>query len=367
MKTSGARPLSRARLHSRQLQPRNGALSREELFDACRLAIRVSDISSNAAAVLWQLVGCWGENPNSGRMIVWPGNETLAEDTKLCERAVRYAIKELMEAGLLTDKPSPNQKRYLDLRTGEAYGLDLTPLAARKAEFETRHAMIRAYKAQQGALKREITIQRRAIEEALTALANEFPELSRDDIEGDLASLRGKTRGELTEELLALWITLKTKAERRFYHAATPGTQCSHIESNLESESFTCMAPEEEPVETPERKPVAVELVVKACPAATAMAGRSVATPADLVAAGEFLRPQIGISPDAWREAKELVGLVDAAATVFYTVQMMEKTDKRKPIDKPGGWFRNTIRRQHARHFSLEATLMEMWRKNRGS
>lgn len=367
MKSSGARPVSRAYLQARQLRTRSeGALSREELWDVTRTAVRSIELSPNAVSVLYQLVSCWGENPAAGRMIVWPSNETLCEDTKLSEREVRYCLRELIEARIIVDKPSPNGKRYLDQRTGEPYGLDLTPLAARKDEFQAMHAMRRAQRALQGQLRRAITVCRRATEEALTALRESFPDVSRSDIEGELAALRAKSRGELVSAVLEQWTALQEKAELRFYHAATPGTPCPHIESNLESQSKTCMAPEVETVAPPEQKPLTVAVVAKACPAAVELAGSRIGTPEELVAAGEFLRPMIGISPDAWREARELVGPAVAAATVFYTIQMIERLQARgKSILKPGGYFREMIRRQASRSFSLEAALLGLLRVDR--
>lgn len=358
MRTSGARPVSRAYIQARQLRTRSeGCLSREELWDITKTAVRTIDLSPNAVSVLYQLVGCWGENPVAGRMIVWPSNETLCEDTKLSEREVRYCLRELIEARLVVDKPSSNGKRYLDQRTGEPFGLDLTPLAARKSELETLYALRRAQRALQGQLRRAMTVCRRAIEEALAALSESFPDVSCDDIRGELAALRAKSRGEVESEVLGQWTALQEKAELRFYHAATPGTPCPHIESNLESQSDTCMAPEKEHVA------LTVAIVTQSCPVAVELAGRPVRTTEDLILAGEFLRPQVGISPDAWREARELVGSAGAAATVFYTIQMIDRLQRRgKSILRPGGYFREMIRRQATRSFSLEAALMGLLR-----
>lgn len=368
MRSSGARPMSRAYVQARQLRTRSeGALSREELWEVTRTAVRSIDLSPNAVGVLYQLVACWGENPVAGRMIVWPSNETLCMDTKLCEREVRYCLRELIEARIIVDKPSPNGKRYLDQRTGEPYGLDLTPLAARKDEFATIYAMRRAQQALQGQIKRAMTVCRRAIEEALTALSESFPGVSCDDLRAELADLRARSRGEVESAVLGLWTALQEKAELRFYHAAKPGTPCPHIESNLESHSETCMAPEGEHVAPLEQNLPNVSVVTQACPAATELAGRPVRTLDDLVAAGEFLRPQIGISPDAWREARELVGSAGAAATVFYTIQMIERLQTRgKSILKPGGYFREMVRRQASRSFSLEAALLGLIRVSGG-
>src|SRR6476646_10146090 len=78
----------------------------------------------------------WGRG---GRPIVWPSASMQREALGLAPSQVKAINRALIEAGLITMKDSPNGKRYgrrdSDGRIVEAYGFDLSPLAARYAEF----------------------------------------------------------------------------------------------------------------------------------------------------------------------------------------------------------------------------------------
>ncbi len=78
----------------------------------------------------------WGRE---GRPIVWPSAAVQQEALGLSESRVKMANRALIAAGLITMKDSPNGKRYGRRdpkgRIVEAYGFDLSPIAARHAEF----------------------------------------------------------------------------------------------------------------------------------------------------------------------------------------------------------------------------------------
>src|ERR1700680_1164579 len=78
----------------------------------------------------------WGRG---GRPIVWPSASLQRDAFGLSDTRVKALNRELIEAGLITMKDSPNGKRYgrRDPKTRlitEAYGFDLSPIAARHAE-----------------------------------------------------------------------------------------------------------------------------------------------------------------------------------------------------------------------------------------
>ena len=75
----------------------------------------------------------------------------------------------------------------------DAFGFDLTPVYARRGEWAER--LIEMKQAQE-ARKRafdEITIARRAAEEALRALAEHYPDLDRSDLEEQVKGLKART------------------------------------------------------------------------------------------------------------------------------------------------------------------------------
>ncbi|HTW69151.1 MAG TPA: helix-turn-helix domain-containing protein [Acetobacteraceae bacterium] len=79
------------------------------------------------------------------------------------------------EAGVVTMKDSPNGKRYgVRDRAGritEAYGFDLSPIAARYPEFVRLAEEARAERAEMGRLRRRATIVRKGITQILETAA----------------------------------------------------------------------------------------------------------------------------------------------------------------------------------------------------
>ena len=177
--SSGGRRLRHAALVARELALEAGrTVTRKELSAAARDAAKALELRNGPRSVLSELVACWGEQEWE-RLLVWPSNDYLVSRTGLSERAIRKAFRVLIDLQLIVPKESPNGKRYAvkDL-AGEivdAFGFDLTPVYARRGEWAER--LIEQKQARE-ARKRafdEITIARRAAEEALSALGRALP------------------------------------------------------------------------------------------------------------------------------------------------------------------------------------------------
>ena len=114
----------------------------------------------------------WGRG---GRPIVWPSASMQQEALGLSASQVKAINRALIEAGLITMKDSPNGKRYgVRDRAGritEAYGFDLSPIAARHAEFVRLAEEARAERAEMGRLRRRATIARNGITQILETAA----------------------------------------------------------------------------------------------------------------------------------------------------------------------------------------------------
>ena len=114
----------------------------------------------------------WGRG---GRPIVWPSASVQQEALGLSESRVKMLNRALIEAELITMKDSPNGKRYgkRDARGNivEAYGFDLSPIAARHAEFLRLAAEARAERIEMGRLRRRATIARNGITQILETAA----------------------------------------------------------------------------------------------------------------------------------------------------------------------------------------------------
>jgi Replication protein C C-terminal region./Replication protein C N-terminal domain. len=101
------------------------------------------------------------------RPIVWPSARHQADALDLSESQVRRLNAALIDARLITAHDSPNGKRYgrRDARGRiiEAYGFDLSPLAARLTEFRAAAAAHRADRAAVAHLRRRATIARNSL------------------------------------------------------------------------------------------------------------------------------------------------------------------------------------------------------------
>jgi len=127
-----------------------------------------------------------------GRPIVWPSAALQQEALGLSETQVKAINRALIEAGLITMRDSPNGKRYgqrgRDGRIIEAYGFDLSPLAARYTELVRVAEEARAERLEMGRLRRRATIARKGITQILETAAEYGLE------GGDWASLARETR-----------------------------------------------------------------------------------------------------------------------------------------------------------------------------
>lgn len=82
-------------------------------------------------------------------------------------------------------------------------------------------------------------------------------------------------------------------------------------------------------------------MVLEACPDVRDYASSgSIRTWPEFMASVRLLRPMLGISPDAWREAIAVLGEPDAAIVVATILQRSEHSSEaaRVPGDAPGSW-----------------------------
>jgi replication initiation protein RepC len=297
----------------------------------------------------------------------------------MSERGIRKAFRVLIDEQLIIPKESPNGKRYAvkDL-AGEivdAFGFDLTPVYARRGEWAER---LTEQKQAREARKRtfdEITIARRAAQEALRSLAQESPDQDRSDLEDQLRGLMARTPLRSTKalptDIMDEWKSLRRACEEAYYNAGYAGTQYRHTNNNNGSPSEPCnngfpkkagtVLPKEQ---TPEH--LSAELIVEACPTLSDY-GQPVRDLADVVSAGRYLRASLGAHESAWAEAVEEVGPVRAAIAVIYVLQLYEDDVARNAgesrIKNPGGYFRAMVRMVKAGKIDLNVELLAMRRR----
>ena len=107
--------------------------------------------------------------------IVWPKNETLADDLDLSVRQLQNLLRQALDLGLIAQKDSPNGhrggKRGPDGHIVWAYGIDLRPIGTRLPEFLQVAAQAVIEREERDSLRRQLTIARKSIAQiAQTAL-----------------------------------------------------------------------------------------------------------------------------------------------------------------------------------------------------
>jgi replication initiation protein RepC len=377
--SSGGRRLRHAALVARELALEAGrTVTRKELSAAARDAAKALELRNGPRSVLSELVACWGEQEWE-RLLVWPSNDYLVSRTGLSERGIRKAFRVLIDQQLIVPKESPNGKRYAvkDL-AGEivdAFGFDLTPVYARRGEWAER--LIEQKQARE-ARKRafdEITIARRATQEALGSLTQEYPDLDRSDLEERFQGLLARTPLRSTKampiDILDEWKTLRRACEEAYFTAGYAGTQYRHTNNNNGSPSETCnkgFPKKAEPVRSTEQtsEHLSPELILEACPTIGDY-GQPVRDLADIVSAGRYLRASLGAHESAWAEAVEDIGTVRAAIAVIYVLQLYEddaaKNGGESRIKNPGGYFRALTRMVKSGKIDLAVELLAMRRR----
>ncbi len=377
--SSGGRRLRHAALAARKLAlEAERTVTRKELSAAARDAGKALELRPAQRAVLSELVACWGEQEWE-RLLVWPSNDYLMSRTGLTERAIRRILRQLIDLQLISPKDSPNGKRYAvkDLagQVVDAFGFDLTPIYARRGDWAV---MLMEQKQLREVQKRafdEVTICRRAAEEALSALAEHFPDLDRAELEARLKSLQAATptrsRTTLPADLLEAWQLLRTDAEEVFYQAGNAGLGVRHSNNNNGSPSESCnkgFPKKAEAVRSTEQtsEHLSPELILEACPTLGDY-GQPVRDLADIVSAGRYLRASLGAHESAWAEAVEDIGTVRAALAVIYVLQLYEDDAARNGgesrIKNPGGYFRALTRMVKSGKIDLAVELLAMRRR----
>jgi replication initiation protein RepC len=348
------------------------------------------------------------------RPIVWASNAYLMAQTGFSLSALKRHARRLAEAGVIAFKDSPNGKRWgrrdEDGVIVEAYGFDLSPLAARAEEFEALQAELQAERELCQFLKRQITVSRRMIrarlEAALSAaLRGPWGQLQEvfDELLGRLP--RRIVAAETLERLLDWFRDLQDKVEVAYRRAVRADASVenqslprgklsietqemnprevntdTHIQITNQPDLVTCNrsetehaagvapnAPPEERVdreledwvaEARKKRGAALDLptVMQACPEFASWArtmGGYLKDWGDLHRVAGQLRPMIGVSEHAWSLAQDRLGPQIATAALVLTFDKHAKGE----VASPGGYLRGMIEKAGAGELHLERSF----------
>jgi replication initiation protein RepC len=336
------------------------------------------------------------------RPIVWPSASMQQSSLGLAETQVKHLNRCLIDLGLVTMKDSPNGKRYGKRdpkgRIVEAYGFDLSPLAARYAEFVRLAQEARAERAAMGRLRRRATIARKAIVQILETaaeygfeneewqvLARETKDLAQslrsvervDEMETGVKSLerRQQMARERIEALLGTVETAPKPAENRphlYNYNPTP-----HPNKDTVIAAKMCNGEEDTPTlpdptppasagagfrpKRPEKGMVhgiAPDELPRLAPKLKPYLRRPAPAWPDLVEAADWLRHDLGVSKSLWGDACLAMGR-ELAAVALAIVSTKEPEHFKT---SPGGYFHGMVAKHLAGELRLERTIWALRR-----
>jgi replication initiation protein RepC len=307
----------------------------------------------------------------------------------------------LVDAGLIIRRDSPNGKRFARKGQGgtieDAFGFDLAPLVARSGEIENLAEEVRAENRAIALLREKITLTRRDIVKMIEAGLEEHVAGDWDDAHqryaalssgyrrglshADLDALVGKLAGLAAEihKLLEAHIKAQnmsgneSQTER---HIQNQTTNISDVEPSLREGRTNPSEPNLEegrvPIEwspeassdcsrpvdpKPQLRTYPLGMVLDACPDIVDYGkGGEISSWRDLAAAAAIVRSALGVSPDAWAQALEVLGEHDASIVIAAILQRGDE------IKSAGGYLRVLTEKARAGEFSLGSVLMALLR-----
>ena len=329
------------------------------------------------------------------RPIVWPSALLEQEALGLSETQTKRLNRGLIEAGLVTMKDSPNGKRYGKRdpkgRIVEAYGFDLSPLAARHREFVRLAEEGRAEREAMGRLRRRATIARKGIVQILeTAHDYDLRDKEWATLESDAqAIMRALKRVERLDEMETGVTSLEQRQCEARIHLERLLKDVKKIPSGGENEPHqytynpnpyplrnTVIAPknsseqaapsvpqspEPEPAQRPEKgivHGVRPDELVRLAPRLRSYLLRPNPTWAEIIDAADWLRHDLDVSKSLWGDACLTLGR-DLAAVALAIVSTKTPEHFRTT---PAGYFHGMVQKAKAGELHLERTVWALRR-----
>lgn len=383
----GRRPLSLAMMAAQAAAkacPDEAASHKWRTFRNLTEAKQRLGIGDRALAVLSALLSFHPETAlvPGPDLVVFPSNRELSVRAHgPSPTTLRRALTQLVEAGLVIRRDSPNGKRYARRGEGgrieQAFGFDLSPLVARAGEFEALAGEVRAAARARALLREEISLLRRDIAKIVAFARETGLSGTWDEIEGQLhgaGAMPPRSAGnamlaEVAEGLRGLRTAvdkcLAESMEFRKMDASESQVGCHHQSSKPESsqnlerglrgrEEAVAVPPVESVV--PVNRALPLGLVLEACPDIAPYARRGIASWRDFLGAAGVARASLGITVSAWDAAVAAMGEEQAAVVVAAILQ------RGPAIAAPGAYLRDLADKARAGRFSAWPMVMALWR-----
>ena len=358
----------------------NAKVSKWQVFRDIREAKEVLGATDRALAILNALLTFHRDEEllGEGNLVVFPSNEQLIRRANgMSPATLRRHLANLVTSGLIIRRDSPNGKRFARKGQGgaieQAYGFDLSPILARAAEFRELAEAVAAERKAFRLVRERLTICRRDVVKMIEAGINE-------SVPGSWRGFQRRYEAIITRlprtaprqaleaianELEDLWADVHQTLEL-FVESQNLNANESHSEHHIQNSSpdfhptgenksgsrikdeASGTAEHTDNVRSLPRRDLPLGMVLSACPEIAPYAdGGQIRTWRDLGAAADRARPGMGVSPSAWLEAVEVMGLQTASIVLAAILQRAEHIRSR------GGYLRDLTERARAQKFSV--------------
>ncbi|MCO5066769.1 MAG: replication initiation protein RepC [Rhizobiaceae bacterium] len=354
--------------------------SKWQVFRDIREAKEALGATDRALAILNALLTFHRDEEltGEGNLIVFPSNEQLIRRANgMSPATLRRHLANLVNSGLIIRRDSPNGKRFARKGQGgaieQAYGFDLSPILARAEEFRELAEAVAAERKAFRLVKERLTICRRDVVKMIEAGINESVpgnwrgfQRRYEAIIGRLPRTAPRQVLEvLADELEDLWAEVHQTLEL-FVKSQDSNANESHSERHIQNSTpnfnpngetkyslgtkneVSGSAEPTDNVRSLPRRDLPLGMVLSACPDIVPYAeGGQIRTWRDLAAAADRTRPSMGVSPSAWQDAVEVMGLQSASIVLAAILQRAEHIRSR------GGYLRDLTERAREQKFSV--------------
>jgi replication initiation protein RepC len=332
---------------------------------------------------------------SGGRPIVWPSALLQQEALGVSESQAKRLNRRLIEIGLVTTKDSPNGKRYGKRdpkgRIVEAYGFDLSPLAARYEEFVQLAEEGRAEREVMGRLRRRATIARKGIVQIIETaqdydlqgedwakLENDTHSIVQalrrverpDEMEAGVATLEQRQREARARLEILLKDTQKDPSQvknepHQYTYNPTPYPSKDTVIATKSSSDPLHGAGSQSPEPVIRNKPergavdgIRPDELVRLAPRLKSYLVRPNPTWPEIIDAADWLRHDLDVSKSLWGDACVTLGR-DLAAVALAIVSTKRPEHFRTT---PGGYFHGMVQKAKAGELHLERTVWALRR-----
>ncbi|PXW55115.1 replication initiation protein RepC [Chelatococcus asaccharovorans] len=366
--------------------PAEAVVHKWQVFQHIREARDRLGATDRSLAILNALLSFHPETALTGaaELVVWPSNEQLmARANGMPATTLRRHLAVLVGCGLIVRRDSPNGKRFARKGRGgeieQAYGFDLSPIIARAEEIKALAEEVQAEKKALRVARERLTLLRRDIVKMIDAGIEEnvpgnWGRVQQAYQEIILQLPRGASRplvDDVCARLYDLWVETRevletfTKTQNMDANESHSGGHIQNSNPDSQFESNTAFEKDEagsaaaqtDNVQSLPKRELPLGIVLDACPGVIDLAqGGQIRHWRDLLGAVEIARPMLGISPSAWREAREAMGEQQAAITLAAIYERSEQ------IHNAGGYLRSLTERARQGKFSTWPMIMALLR-----